>query len=759
MAEGRAVGFLGVGFFAPRAFSADDRAFAETLGKQCAQALLRARRMEREDEARRLFATTLRSIGDAVIATDVEGRVTFMNPVAAQITEWTEEDARGRPVGEVFCAFSEETREAVASPVTRVLREGNVVGLANHTVLRNKRGFEIPIHDSGAPIRTEDGRVIGVVLVFRDVTREKRDRVRTEFLAKTGEALVSSLDYQATLSTVARFAVPALADWCAVHLAEPGASAPRTVAVAHVDEDKVEFARQFLDRYPYDRHAPAGVANVLRTGKSELYEEIRESVLEAQARDAEHLRLIRGLELRSAMVVPLTIRGRTIGALTFVYAGSERRYTKDDLVFAEDFARRAAMAIENARSLRDAEDARARERTLRGEAELASRAKDEFLATVSHELRTPLNAILGWAMMLRRRKLGEEADRGLAIIERNARLQAKLVEDVLDISRIISGKLALALGPTSVAEAVASALDTARPAAEGKGIRLSSEVEAESLTITADADRLQQIVWNLLSNAVKFTPKGGCVTIRAFRDGSDVRIRVSDTGEGIRPEILPLVFQPFLQGDASTTRRYGGLGLGLAIVKQLVAAHGGSVWAESEGPGKGSAFTVSLPARAAIRAVHKRATPTARIDVRAAHRDDTPRLDGLRLLVVDDEDDALGLVSEVLREQGAEVHVAASAGEALEKFPSVRPDVLVSDIGMPEADGFYLIRKIRSLPMELGGRTPAVALTAYARDEDAQRAFAAGFQVHVAKPVEPTQLATVVANLGGRSLDRGEPAN
>ncbi len=358
-------------------------------------------------------------------------------------------------------------------------------------------------------------------------------------------------------------------------------------------------------------------------------------------------------------------------------------------------------------------------------------------------------------MTLRQRKQAEDVDRALAVVERNARVQTKLIEDVLDVSRIISGKLELNLGPTNVAEAVSAAIETVTPAAQAKGIDTSIDVPDASLIFMADADRLQQIVWNLLSNAVKFTPKGGRITVAAYRDGSDVCISVSDTGEGIRRDVLPLVFDPFQQADASTTRRHGGLGLGLSIVKQLVSAHGGTVRAESEGEGKGAHLTVRLPARAVVPAINRMALSDATPHVSANGTKPAPRLDGLRLLVVDDEEDALVLVGEVLREQGAEVHLAASAVEALARFEKVRPDVIVSDIGMPGVDGLSLIRQIRALSPQQGGRTPAVALTAYVRAEEAQRAFAAGYQMHVAKPVEPSHLATVVANLGGRILDEG----
>jgi PAS domain S-box-containing protein len=748
--EGRPVGLLGMGYYAPRRFSEDDKVLVDTFCRQCGQALYRAERLEAEEEARRWFTTTLRSIGDAVIATDPNGLITFMNPVAEALTGWQEPEARGRPLDGVFQIFSERTRTTVESPVTKVLREGRVVGLANHTILRSRGGVEVPIDDSGAPIRNDAGELIGVVMVFRDVTADKVDRARRDFLSQAGEALVSSMDYQATLSNVARMAVPAIADWCAVQILEPGARASYQAAVAHIDPKKVEFARRLGERYPPDPEAKRGVPEVMRTGRSELYVEIPPALLEESARDEEHRKLIQELGLRSGMVVPLRSHGRTLGAMTFVYAESNRRYGEEDLAFAEDFARRAAMAIENALALRQLEDSRTQERKLRAEAEVASRAKDEFLAMVSHELRTPLNAILGWTVMLRAPNAAQNLERGLAVIERNARAQAKLIEDVLDVSRIISGKLALSLGPTSVGEAILASIETVTPAAQAKSITISASVPDKPIGITADAQRIQQVVWNLLSNAVKFTPKGGNIRVRVWHEGSDVRIEVSDSGEGIRADSLPFVFEPFQQADTSTTRRHGGLGLGLAIVKQLVVAHGGTVSAHSDGPGKGATVLVELPARSAIPAISSAARPS----IDGAPRDTigAARLDGLRLLVVDDEEDALALVSQVLTAHGAEVFAAASAKDALEKVTNVRPDVIVSDIGMPGEDGYTLVRKIRSLPADQGGRTPAIALTAYAREEDAERAFAAGYQLHVAKPVEPAQLAKMVANLGGRTV-------
>jgi PAS domain S-box-containing protein len=747
--EGRPVGLLGMGYYEPRPFTVEDRSLVDTLSKHCAQSLQRAVRLQSEDEAQRSLTTTLRSIGDAVIATDPRGLVTFMNPVAEALTGWKAAEGRGKPLEEVFHIVAEGTGASVESPVAAVLREGNVVNVSHRTQLRSRSGLSIPIDDSGAPIRNEQGELIGVVLVFRDVSRARAEGARRDFMSEASAALVGSIDLDATLATVARLAVPTLADWCMVDIVAPGAEdTARQVAVAHVDPKKVELARALAARYPRDPDAKNGVLAVIRSGKPELYPELPPEVVAARVEDEEHRRLLAEVGLHSALIVPLTARGQTFGALTFFYAESKRRYGEDDLSFAQDFARLAAVAVESALALREVQSARVQEQRLRADAEVASRAKDEFLAMVSHELRTPLNAILGWAVMLRNPDASENLQRGLSVIERNARAQAQLIEDVLDVSRIISGKLALDFGPVILGDIVAASIETVTPAAQAKGITIDATLPPAQITITADAQRLQQVVWNLLSNAVKFTPKGGHVRLTADVDGSDARIEVSDSGEGIRPEALEHVFELFQQGDTTTTRRHGGLGLGLAIVKQLVVVHGGTVQAASAGPGQGATFTVRLPPRVAALTMSSPTRPAF-----PAEGAVPVRLDGLRLLVVDDEEDALTVVTRVLSARGAEVVGAGSAKEAFAKFASLRPDVVVSDIGMPEEDGYTLIRKIRALPAERGGRTPAVALTAYARAEDAYRAFAAGFQLHVPKPIEPAQLAHIVANLGGRSLE------
>jgi signal transduction histidine kinase/ActR/RegA family two-component response regulator len=385
------------------------------------------------------------------------------------------------------------------------------------------------------------------------------------------------------------------------------------------------------------------------------------------------------------------------------------------------------------------------------EAEAANRTKDEFLATMSHELRTPMTAILGWAHLLRTSRFNEEdMARALETVERNARAQTKLIDDLLDISRIITGKLRLDVRLVDITSIIEAAVDATRPTAEAKAIRLQKIIDPQAGPVSGDADRLQQIIWNLLTNAIKFTPKGGRVQVRLERINSHVEITVTDSGRGISAEFLPHVFDRFRQADGTTTRKHGGLGLGLSIVRQLVELHGGSVSAESAGEDQGSSFVVQLPIMVTRRELEKpeRRHPTAGGDIPF---DCPPSLVGLRLLIVDDERDTRDLLRAVLERCGSEVITAASAAEALEAFQQSRPDVLISDIGMPEEDGYLLIGKVRALEAGLGKRVPAIALTAYARVEDRVRALTAGFHIHMPKPIEPVELVAVVASLAGRT--------
>jgi PAS domain S-box-containing protein len=392
------------------------------------------------------------------------------------------------------------------------------------------------------------------------------------------------------------------------------------------------------------------------------------------------------------------------------------------------------------------------EQKARAEAENLNRLKDEFLSTVSHELRTPLNAILGWSQILRTNRVDEATmNRALETIERNARSQAQLIDDLLDISRIITGKIRLNVQTVELLSVIEAAIDTVRPAADAKNIRLQSVLDPAAGPVLGDSERLQQIVWNLLSNAIKFTPKRGRVQVCLQRINSHVEIVVTDTGQGISAEFLPYVFERFRQADSSITRSFGGLGLGLAIVRQLVELHGGTVHAESPGEGQGATFTVKLP----LMAIGSKAIEPERVHPAAGGSvpfDCSPRLDGLRILIVDDDADIRALLIYTLEVCGAEVMAAASADEAISVLTasSTPMDILISDIGMPDEDGYALLRRVRALEPENGGRIPAIALTAYARTQDRRAALLAGFQSHVAKPVEPAELIAVIANLAGR---------
>ena len=391
------------------------------------------------------------------------------------------------------------------------------------------------------------------------------------------------------------------------------------------------------------------------------------------------------------------------------------------------------------------------EQSLRLQAEEANRLKDEFLATVSHELRTPLNSIIGWITMLRDGNLaGDNRERALEAIERGAKSQSQLIEDLLDVSRIISGKLGLDAQPVNIVPVINAAVETVRPAAEAKGIELHAITSAKIAMISGDADRLQQIIWNLLSNAIKFTPGGGAVEILLPESDSQVEIIVRDNGKGISRDFLPFVFDRFRQADGSITRHFTGLGLGLAIVRHLVELHGGTVGVESEGEGKGASFTVRLPSMALPEAGAREHAAADEFHV------DFPVLDDLRILIVDDEDNTRELLKLVFDNCAAAVDVAASAAEALEKVKKLPPDVIVSDIGMPDEDGYTLMQKIRLWEKETGRepQIPAIALTAYARAEDRRQALDSGYQMHISKPVEPFELTRLIENLFKSQTER-----
>ncbi len=613
----------------------------------------------------------------------------------------------------------------------RPVRSVTLVSALRTALRARRRQYEVRNYlAEGERAAVERARLLADEQAARTAAEEAARRAR--FLAEASRLFSASLDYETTLRSAAWLSVPFLADWCTIDVIDDDGTI-RRVAIAHADPAKADTARR-MAAYPPDPSARHPRTRVLRTGAPVLIRDIGARDLGAIAPDPDHRAVLQSVGYRSAMIVPLVARGASLGAITFATAESARRYDAADLALAEEVAQHAALAVDNARLF-------AAERRARTTAEVASRAKDTFLATVSHELRTPLSPILAWARMLRTGKLEpDRALRALEIIERNARSQAQLIEDLLDVSRIITGKMRLELRPIALAPVVRAALDVVRPAADAKGVGLRAAFEDGIGPVCGDPERLQQVVWNLLSNAVKFTPPGGWVDVSVTRAGADVELVVRDTGQGIAPEFLPFVFERFQQADSSASRVHAGLGLGLAIVRHIVELHGGAVRVASAGEGRGAAFTVSLPV-----AREAPAAPGPAPDSRMR----PASLAGVRVLLVDDEPDSNEAMTAVLAQGGAEVRVAASAAQAVEIMERWRGDVLLTEIAMPGDDGYALIARVRRRD-DRWRDVPAIALTAYASADDRERLLAAGFQRHVAKPVEPADLIGAVADVVAR---------
>ena len=704
-----------------------------------------------------MLRATLESTTDGILVTDERGHVTDFNERYLAMWRLPRELVVSRAHGEIMEAITAQFIDARPF-VDRV--EGIYAAASEETFdvleLADGRVFE-----RYSRVQIVDTRNVGRVWSFRDITQNRRteealrEETRVlELLNRTGTMLSSKLDLHAVVQAVTD---------AGTELSGARFGAFFYNVSEHGDADQL-YTLSGARREDFERFGqPRATALFGATFRGEG--PIRCADVLADPRYGQmppHHGMPPGhLPVRSYLAVPVVFRsGEVIGGLFFGHPDpgmfSERA---ERIVVA--VAAQAAIAIDNARmyeaAQKSAEERRhllESERVARSEAERGSAMKDEFLATLSHELRTPLNAILGWSQMLRLPTLSEsDRQRGLEIIERNTRVQAQLIEDLLDMSRITSGKLRLDIQAMAPAAVVEAALDTVRAAADAKGIRLTSVLDPAAGPVVGDPNRLQQVVWNLLSNAIKFTGKNGRVEVRLQRVNSHIEISVTDTGIGIAPEFLPHVFERFRQADASSTRPAGGLGLGLAIVKQLVELHGGSVRAASRGPDRGATFTVELPLLAI-----QRERPEARRHpaAQAMAPLEFTRLDlaGIKVLVVDDEVDARDLIARVLTECRAEVFTAGTAEETLAAVERVRPHVLVSDIGMPTVDGYQLLRQVRALGLARGGGVPAIALTAFARSEDRTRALHAGFVVHVSKPVEPAELMAAVASVVGRT---GEP--
>ena len=591
------------------------------------------------------------------------------------------------------------------------------------------------------PLRNSEGRIVRWFGTNTDIDEQRRLDQRNRFIIQLDETVRSLETPEEITLTLARLLGEYLdADRCAY-------------AEVEADEDHFVIPGDYTKG---DIHSIVGRysmadfgATVLRLMRENQPYVVHDVDTDPQV-TKDDLAAYRMTAIQAVICVPLHKNNR-FSACMAVHQKTPRKWLPEEVELVSFVANRFWESIERARTVKILHESFAREQTARHQAEEANRLKDEFLAMLSHELRTPLNAILGWSQMLQTNNPGEsQRKKALATIERNARSQSQLIDDLLDVSRIITGKLRLDVRAVDLPGVIVAAVDSVRPAAEAKNIRLQILLDPQAGPISGDPDRLQQVVWNLLSNAVKFTPKAGRVQVRLERVNSHIEISVSDTGKGIEPDFLPFVFDRFRQSDGSMTRRHGGLGLGLAIVRQLVELHGGMVSVSSAGEEQGSTFTVSLPLlpvrrepESAVPRVHPKAE-------NGSFQDCPPELNDLRVLLVDDEADSRDLLSLVLDSCGANVTTVSSAAEALQAINGEKFDALISDIGMPEEDGFSLIGKIRQLADEQGGNIPAIALTAYARAEDRVQALRSGFQMHIAKPVEATELVVAVANLAGR---------
>jgi PAS domain S-box-containing protein len=973
-------------------------------------------------DQREWLRVTLTSIGDAVIATDIQGHVTLLNPVAEALTGWTQGDADGQPLEAVFVICNEQTRQTVENPVKKVLRDGITVGLANHTVLINRDGTERPIDDSAAPIRDEMGEMIGVVLVFRDVTEHRRaqnelkasesrksailetaldciitmdhngkvvdfnsaaertfgysrsqivgqelsefiipeslreryqqglarylatgegpvlghrhelpalradgtktpvevsitcssmdgpplftaylrdisdlkrsesilagqkrvlellvqseplpavldalcevmegqsdegllatvllmtedgqrlrpvagrqvpveyvravdgiqigpvaascgtaafrgepvvvtdiatdplwdsyrelalgqglqagwstpilssqgtvlgtfavyyrtprgptdgerrlmgiltstaavaiERRRAEgalrkseqtarFLAEASAALAVLVDFDSTLQKVACLAVPSFADWASVDLVQ-GDGTLKRVAVAHVNPAKVELAHELHRRFPPDPAAPQGVWTILRTGKAEIVTEISDELLKQSVKDDELLRIIRELGLKSYLGVPLKVRGKAIGVITFIAAESGRRYADADLATAQDVADRAAIAIDNAELYRELRD--------------ADRRKDEFLATLAHELRNPLAPIRNGLQVMRLAGLdGETVLEARNMMERQLNQMVRLVDDLMDVSRITRNKLDLKKQRVDLADVIESAVETSRPLIEQAGHEFSLTLPPIPVYLNADATRLAQVFSNLLNNSAKYTNSGGRIRLIAEIRGEEVTVRVQDNGLGIPSDALPRLFQMFSQVDRNMERAQGGLGIGLTLVRRLVEMHGGTVEAHSDGPGRGSEFVVRLPWTKEETMGNQ--TPTT--------EDNSAKTSKRRILIVDDNQDSATSLGIMLKLMGNETRTAHDGLAAIETASAFLPDIILLDIGLPKLNGYEACRRIREQPWSRG--MVIVALTGWGQEEDRRRSADAGFDHHMVKPVELDALSRLLS--------------
>jgi PAS domain S-box-containing protein len=572
-------------------------------------------------------------------------------------------------------------------------------------------------------IHDDDGKVVRWFGTSTDIHEQKRAEESARFLAEASAALAGVVDYESTLQKVAGLAVPYFADWSAVDIVKEDGTL-RRLAVSHQDESKIALAHEMMRDYPPDPQSSTGAYGVLKSGKPEILSDIPDHLLVQGARDERHLRLIRSLGLKSYICVPLIVSGNSLGVLTFATAESGRRYADRDLALAMDLAHRASVAIENTQlyqALREAD-----------------RRKDEFLATLAHELRNPLAPIRNSLQILKMPRVDAATiERSRDMMERQMHHLVRLVDDLLDVSRVMKGKIDLRRERVEIAAVVSRAVETVQPLADVQGHRLSITLPKESLMVEADPVRLAQVIGNLLTNAVKYTEPGGRIMLTAERSGGEAVVRVRDTGIGIAPEMLQRIFDLFVQVDHTASRSQGGLGIGLTLVKNLVEMHNGTVEARSEGLGKGSEFIVRLPAAAS--------SPVAEAGEGPHTQAKAPASSGFNVLVVDDNQDAANSLAMLLRLQGHEVRVAYSGMAAMEMTKTYRPHLVFLDIGMPGMDGYEVARRLREQPDS--SKIIMAAMTGWGQQEDRRRTAEAGFNYHLVKPPDPKAIDGVLAEL------------
>jgi PAS domain S-box-containing protein len=706
---------------------------------------------KRAEEKLLQTAAIIENSDDAIISKNLDGVIISWNPGAERLYGYTPEEAIGQSVTMLIPPDRPDEEPRILKQIRRGERFDHY-----ETVRRRKDGTLLDVSLTVSPVKDAEGRIIGASKIARDISARRRaeEQLREqaeiiETVNQLGQTLAGELDLHKLVQAVTDAATEI--------------SGARFGAFFYnvLNEDGESYMLYTLSGVPRSAFAhfpmPRNTDIFAPTFNGDGVVCIADVKLDPRyGKNSPYYGMPEGhLPVTSYLAAPVVSRsGEVLGGLFFGHPEAGV-FTERHQRVVEGLAAQASVAMDNARLFEVVQKARAEAETsaseqerLYREAQESSRLKDEFLATVSHELRTPLTAILGWAHMLRTGQLGgDDALKAIETIERNARTQSQLIDDLLDVSRIITGKLRIDVRPVDPNSFIETAIEAVRPAAEAKEVRVQRIMDTGVVTVSGDPIRLQQVIWNLLSNAIKFTPRGGRVQVRMERINSHIEISVSDSGAGIAPEFLPYVFDRFRQADQRTTRQHGGLGLGLAIVRHLIELHGGSVRAESPGLNQGATFTLLLPVAPVYQSVGQgeRVHPAAR-DILPVY-ECPDRLDGLRVLVVDDEPDTRELLKAGLGQCGAEVTAVGSAAEALEAIAAAVPDLLISDIGMPGEDGYELIRRVRKLPAAGGGKAPAIALTAYARVEDRMQALRAGYQMHVTKPVEMAELVAVAASL------------